>query len=414
MKILVLGTSQGNFIYQLCKSIRENDPSFEFFALDSLRLNKGDALAEHITLIPQRVTPLRFAEACLRSLGEKTCWDTLSYILLLERKPGKALHFLYQWNKELALFLANDRFRDMDAVHFHFIQYSYVRPIHFVPRDKKVVCTFWGSDLMRTGDSFNHFFVGRALERADAITIQSTQLREMLLAKFGRNLKRKIEILKLSAEKTLYDRLDALTPESTDTTARALGIRRDRTPIVVGHNASPFNNQVLIAKALGSLKDKQRVQLIFPLMYGATPEERASIKAQLEETLVADGFDYLFLEEFLSWDQLAVLRKLGDIMIHLPDSDALSAAITEAMYAGNAVVTGSWLPYGPFAEAGLRYWTLNDLSELPERVESLLVNLAAAKQECAGNRQRVREHFFPEVTSRGWIRMFSEVVQHAG
>jgi hypothetical protein len=409
MKILLLGTDQGNFIFQLCKSIRAHSQAFQFFTIGSLSLKSDEPLTNHISTIPNRATPWSFVRAVIRSLFDKTFWEVFVYILLIERKLGKLAHFVYHWNRERAVFYTHGSFRNMDIFQFHYIQYSYLRMIHFVPKEKKVICTFWGSDLLRTGDSFNHYFVSKSLERADVITVQSPELREVLLAKFGRHLKTKVQALKFSAERKLYDEIDSLTPERIEHGAAALRLRNDRVNIIVGHNASPFNQHLAIVQALAKMKYKDRVYLTFPFAYGIDPVERKGYIAEIGRLLDGASFEYQIMEGYLSWVDVAIMRVRGDIMIHTPESDALSGAATEAMYAGNMLVTGDWLPYGPFVRSGLVYWKISEFDELPALIDGMVVDLPAFKARCADNREQIRAHFFPEVTSVAWVDLLRKL-----
>ena len=75
-----------------------------------------------------------------------------------------------------------------DLYHFHFCVSKSFRYLDVVPADAKVICSYWGSDLLRSSGLFEYAHQMRALARADVITVQSVEMREILLSKFGRDL----------------------------------------------------------------------------------------------------------------------------------------------------------------------------------------------------------------------------------
>jgi len=405
MKVFLLGTNQLNFIYLLARSIRKINPAIEFA---SFRLNPlGGKLPHDLssvihTTYSSTFNLLYFSLAFLRSLGDAMFWRTVLFILFREIKPGKALHFVYHWNLERSFFIRND-LRQYEVFHFHFIQYSYLRSVWFVPPTSRIICTFWGSDLLRTHDPFNHFFVSKALSRADFITTQSVELQELILSRYGQQLKPKIRVRKLSLDTSIFDKIDAA---GTREAAKAsMSISADKLVVVVGHNANPFNNHMAVIEALGSLSMREKLHVIVPFAYAA---DRPGYDEELGKAAARLQLKLHFIKEYLESDSVAAVRVITDIMIHVPSTDALSGAATECMYAGNLLVTGAWLPYGPFKEAGLYYRVTDSLENLSVVIEQAISNLESERQKCRVNKEAIRRHFFPEVTAPPWAELYQE------
>jgi len=336
----------------------------------------------------------------------------LLYILLIEGNIKKALHFCMQAIKEAAFFKSNNGFKNYDVFHFHFIQYSYIRTAWLVPRGKKIICSFWGSDLLRTSDSFNHFVVGKVLRKADIITVQSIELREILLAKFGRELKSKIRIVLFNLNDETFSHIDdyrgniaAIANFCTEN-----GISNSKIKVVVGHNASPFNNHLAIIAALAKLPESQRLCVVIPFAYGIAPKERVEYRHRVENALKDATLTYTILDKYFTGSELAMLRLSTDIYLHLPESDALSAALTEAAYAGAVVITGDWLPYSPFKRAGMQLIYAAQWDDLALKLQGVFANLQLDKERiCYLNKEAIRSHFFTAETTKGWLGIFDEL-----
>jgi len=98
---------------------------------------------------------------------------------------------------------------------------------------------------------------------------------------------------------------------------------------------------------------------------------------------------------------------LTDVLVQMPVSDALSAAMTEVLYAGNLVIAGSWLPYGILRRHGINYTEVTDFSELPKTLEFLIQNLDKSKLEITDNTSNIQKFLSIERTSREWISLFN-------
>ena len=67
-------------------------------------------------------------------------------------------------------------------------------------------------------------------------------------------------------------------------------------------------------------------------------------------------------------NETAMFRKACDALIQVQDTDVLSGSMLEHLYAGNAVVTGDWLPYGKLIAFGVlcrSLWTVKSIKEVP-------------------------------------------------
>jgi hypothetical protein len=98
-------------------------------------------------------------------------------------------------------------------------------------------------------------------------------------------------------------------------------------------------------------------------------------------------------------------------MINMPETDALSGAATEAMYAGNLVLTGAWLPYKIFQKFGLHYKALDSFSEITELIDAHLnKNRLISDSQANENRENIRKYLFPSATVKPWVKIYNTLV----
>ncbi|HLN94792.1 MAG TPA: hypothetical protein VK183_04090 [Flavobacterium sp.] len=408
-KLLALGLGQSNFLSFLYGAVTKQEPGFGVGApyLQTFGKSKaGSDLFENGSFRKPHL--FHWLAATLKSTGSRHVYATFFFILCVEGKLLKALHFLRSHLGKRAFFLANGDFRSYDVFHFHFMQYSYVQEVFFIPRNKKVVCSFWGSDLLRTSDILNFYLVRKALHRADAITCQSLELREIILSKFGRSLLPKMHVVMFPIEEAIYRRIRDLSHD-TNRIAAFCGstYSSSKINIVVGHSGSRFNNHLRIIEALADFPLADNVHLVVTLSYAITPGERAAYRPQLEAALDKTGCSFAFQEDVLSDDELALSRLVTGIFLHAPASDALSSTMLEMLYAGSVVVTGSWLPYKTFRNAGLHYHEVSDFASLGASVAAIVTHFEAERLRATTNRQAIEAGFSNDELVSKWLQVFS-------
>jgi hypothetical protein len=410
IKLLVLGTNQLNYPRFLYTGLRKI--SDEFHVTLGVKVSGSDLKFFDSTIPPE--LNVRSILAGALSVGAKRIfWQLLFFILFVEGKFLKTIHFVFEWILANAFVRYNDDFKSIDIVHFHFIQYSYIRHLFFVPKSKKIVCSFWGSDLLRTHDTFNHLIVKKALERSDIITVQSMEMQQILLAKFGRHLNPKVRVLKFVLNHDVFEAIDTLTTHEVNEFMMRWNLIPNLNIIVLGNSASRYNNHPDMIRSIKELPDHLSVQLVIPFNYGMEQEERIRYRKELEYSLRDTKYPFVFIDEYLNAKQLACLRRVTSVMVHLPESDALSGAATEAMYAGSSLITAAWLPYSPFKNNGLTFSSIDAFDKLRNEIVALIKTPIAdsAKRD---NRRIVQEVFLSDSVSEQWLILFKDLSPNNG
>lgn len=84
--------------------------------------------------------------------------------------------------------------------HWHCMHWDRLPAIRVLPKKAKLILTIWGSDLLRSAGVDAYRAQLAACERASLITVGSVEMREILLAKFGRSLSAKIRLATYGAD----------------------------------------------------------------------------------------------------------------------------------------------------------------------------------------------------------------------
>lgn len=411
-KILVLGLGQNNFLSFLYGSLKSFDTKFSITAPFYVEINKestNDTWMYENATIRKRISIWTMFRAFFSCLFSRHFYVTCFFILFIEGKFRKVFHFVIKQMQAQAFFIQNKNFDGFDTFHFHFMQYSYLRELFLVPKNKKIVCSFWGSDLLRTNDILNFYFVKKALHKATSITCQSIELREIILSKFGRDLYDKIQVVMFPIEEKIYKQMDLNygNIEKIAVFKEKFSYAPDKINILIGHSGSTYNNHLNIITALKDCNNKDKFHLIINLNYAISKSTKKKYIKELNKVLLTIGCSYVILEKFFVQEELAVSRLASDIFIHTPVSDALSSTMLELVYASNVVITGSWLPYKTFKKAKLNYHEIDNFVELTQKIDSVIKNFKAEKELAKKNRLAIQEYFFNDSTIKKWAQILN-------
>ncbi|ALO14234.1 4-alpha-L-fucosyltransferase [Salinivirga cyanobacteriivorans] len=257
-----------------------------------------------------------------------------------------------------------------DVVHIFFLHIFYVFIFRSIRRNtKSIVITIFGSDFYRN-NSWAKKVKGTLLRRADKITTTNPQTAEDLFRYYNSLNPAKQHIIRFgNSNLSIIDRYKNL--KDRERLAHTLKLPMDKKIIVVGYSANYVHQHIKILEQINKIDEKLKdeVCLVFPLTYG---NHKASIANEIENYLRNSTFSYRLIDDFLSVEELAGLRVVTDVFISLPLSDQLSRTLKESIYAGNIVITGSWLPYRILNDAGVDYFKIDNLSKLPLLLSDLL------------------------------------------
>lgn len=416
VKILSLGISQSNFLGQLYGDLQRKFNNYTVSIDKYYDLSQGQVdyekkiFKEYYNFDKEKVTRYQSIKSFTKLFFTKKFWE----IYFFERSQGKSIKESYYFLRSFAYdkvitenYILSSRH---NIYHFHYCNPNNLKYLHFFSDDIKVVCSFWGSDLMRETGVDNVFYVSKALQKADIITIQNAELAEMMYCKYGRDLQEKTKIIQFTLHSEIYNFIDDYRSNEEKISHFKIKneIPLDKIVVAISHNAFEANNHFKIMEALKRISDthKKEIVLLLPLGYGRSNE----YILKLEEYVKSYPVETVLLHKFFGPEETALLRLSTDIMIQMPISDALSGAMTEVLYAGNHVIYGGWLPYGVLRRKGLHFDEIEDFNELPIVIENFLANKNLVKNRNEMNKIKIKSFLFPEKTTTDWNTIFEKLI----
>ena len=257
---------------------------------------------------------------------------------------------------------------EFDVVHISYVSKEKVLAIKYLRKfAKKIVCTFWGSDLFRAGDK-QLLKYKKNLESADVIMLTTSEMKRKFRSVFGGGFDNKIRIIRFGIEN-----LDFIDPEKDSAEFKEyFSYPAQKTVVTIGYNGSPAQNHTDVIDLCAKLPDniKSKIFLQLPLNYGLTEE----YKQMLLQKLKSCGCEYGLSEPYLDGEQTGKLRQSSDIFIHAQKTDGFSASLQEYLYARKTVFNPAWLPYEELKANGAYYFVYSDYDDLYEKLKEYLQN----------------------------------------
>ena len=231
--------------------------------------------------------------------------------------------------------------------------------------NKKVIVSFWGSDLLNTFEISKIKKQADLLSYADVITVQSDDMRAVVSNKFGKENEIKTEDvlfgIPFKSLKSIIDYRERYLKE------------KSKLVVQVGYNSSPTQNHIKIITALNMLPQsiRNRIQLVIPMGYGDGDQEYIYKVKQIS----SEHFSNIILNTaYLSQEDYLKRAASIDLFINMPETDAGNATIYETLLFGTQVITGSWLPYSNFKKNNINLKTIDSFQELTFCVEEFVNN----------------------------------------
>lgn len=243
-----------------------------------------------------------------------------------------------------------------NIVNIHISRWFYLIILPWLIKQKLVI-TFYGSDFYRTSNLIKNI-QNPLYKAADAITFTNPLTKKSFI-KYYKKFENKSYVCRFGL-KTL-EFIDKNRDINKEELRKSLGYDLEKIIVTCGYNSTKEQQHEKIINNLIKLPKEilKKVQFIFPMTYGDNINKE-KIKVILEQV----NLDYIILEEFLYGDDNANIKLASDIMINMLETDSFSGSMQEFLYANNIVITGSWLPYEVFDNAGIQYVKIDDISEL--------------------------------------------------
>lgn len=406
LKIVLVGDNELSIVYPFTTEIQNLKDSIKFSVYNAYHIS-GDKKAEltrHFERVYKKdeeldykLTLFQFIKFIFNGSNSIKYFKALTKGIITGNLK-KETNFIFSKYKYL-LFWKSEISR-YDIVHHHTLfepQFDLIR----ISKDlkKKIVVSFWGSDLLKTDNAAKIEQQKNLLKLADIVTVQTDEMRNVVSEKFGKDVADKtVPVLFGIPEKNLNQIL----------TFKRQDRKEDKVyTIQIGYNSSPAQNHLKIIQALNNLNPelKKKIKLLLPMGYGdGSVDYVNTVKSSF-----AEGFNEIEIStSYLSRNEYLQRSSGVDVLINLPETDAGNASLYEALLLGTKVIVGSWLPYSEFKKFEIPLNSIDTFEQLPSVLISVLNSDDAQSQKI---QQSVFSMISYTTVAKRWIELYNHLLK---
>ena len=297
-------------------------------------------------------------------------------------------------------------FKDADIINIHFVSTFKVRFAKYIIKiNPKVrfVTTVWGSDYLRSNPEKlkNNAFI---YDKSEVITFNNHEIAKIFDDYFKQKYSKKIKILRFGL--AALDSIEKIKNEiKKEDIIKNFRIEK-KYIICIGTNATKEQQHIKVIDEIihlpkGVLKN---IKFIFHMSYGDIENKNIVINR-----LLLSSLDYLIIDNWLSIEKLSEIRIMSDLLIQVQKTDQFSGAMQEAIFAGNIIITGSWLPYSFLIKKGVYFEQMDSIGDINERIISVLNNIDQNEQTIKTNAKIIWELSSWNNTIKNWIDIYNSV-----
>ena len=315
------------------------------------------------------------------------------------RKYIKKAHGEYKFYQSIAPIL-----RSAGVIHLQslFESDAFLWILRKKPRTPLVV-SCWGSDVLRVSDVNLIKKQQIVLNLATVITCSTPELKEILLAKFGRNLEGKISYALYNPEIDLMD---------VGSDCAVVNGGNGWLNIAVGHNGFRENNHIELIDGLSLLSAnlRSRIMLHLPMTYGASSTYIEEVSA----LCVKRGLAYKIYQKFMDRSAMFDFLRGIDVQVFGPVSDSLSATVTQALACGRLVFLGDWLPNKLRRTQGFYFYEFSSAKSMAKIMEKALFDIKSELMKCRINSGIAQRCFSEKSIGDAWVNVYQNAINPMG
>lgn len=336
--------------------------------------------------------------------GIKSTYGLKSNLLfrVLSKIPkARVFAFYYLLIKQFKLVLSSRQYNMISFVGVSFLTSYLIRLAH--EKGTKTHIAPMGSDVLRTSkyiekslkNAFNevdYISVGRRSDfGVGLINRFNIPSEKMIAAGFGSDVIDQIDVMRGG-----MSRLEM---------ASMLNLPDSSYYVSCGYNANIEQNHEEMLRAIADNKDllPKDYCVIVQLSYGIQKEE---LKLKLPKLAQELELNVYLITEFLSTEQVAALRLITDLFIHVQKTDATNASILEYLLADTEVINGEWLKYRFIEQDGKPYHTCESLEQLSSCVRDVISNQDRKILVTEKTKQAIREFKSWHRKLKNWHKLF--------
>lgn len=230
---------------------------------------------------------------------------------------------------------------------------------------KNIVYTPWGSDVLRVDGIRFKILMNQVLKKCDYITTTVDGNIGKKILNYLPSCRGKFRPMAWGSE--TIDFIDHHISEVDAQTAKERFGISDKYVITCGYNAFRAQNHEKIIDAIALIRSRlpDNLILLFPVSYGNPGKENYVQK--LRKKCCESNLDALFIDEYMSVENVFYLRMATDLFVHVQNTDAGCASVQEYLLCDKKVVHGNWIHYKMLeAYPPLCYYPASDFNVLGE------------------------------------------------
>ncbi len=270
-----------------------------------------------------------------------------------------------------------------------------------------LVATVWGSDYFRASKKVRESHTA-IYDLADRITFNNEEAEKDFQEFYRDKYRDKTCIYRFGL--TILDAISKIKEEEKrDLSKEKMGFRRDDVIVTCGYNAKKSQQHEAVIRSISSVSSDLpgNVVFAFPITYG----DRELIP-KIEKLLRSSEINYHVFKEFMSEEDVARLRLISDVMVHVQITDQLSGSMQEAMFAENLIITGDWLPYKIFESKGAVLFKVSSADGVGPKIADCLKNYDDYKETCKLNQPVVSDMASWGKNARKWKMLYEDLCSH--
>lgn len=235
----------------------------------------------------------------------------------------------------------------------------------------KIIVSPWGSDVLRCPVS-RRKEIASILGCADYITSNAKEFTNKLISMYHFEPSKMCDIGFGSEIVSLIPKLKG--EQSKREICNDLCIEEAECYIACGYTAQRAQRHLQMVEAIAANKDvlPKKTVLLFQFTYGANTD--LNYQKEIKDLCEYHKLRYHFLTSYLSNEDVARLRIIVDLFIHLQPTDANSASLREYLLAGAQCINGRWLNYPDLEVDGIPYHICESLEDLPKIIRMFFNN----------------------------------------
>lgn len=282
-------------------------------------------------------------------------------------------------------------FRRYDIVNIHFARPVLLKAMPWLKKSSKsIVITPWGSDVLRLEGEKAVSRMQTIYDYASCVTCRPDSVLGMTVIEKFKCSPRKMHPLRWGLD--YVDFIEEKSPNKTVEESKERFHLSGRYVITCGYSTAPSHRHEVIIDAVDSIRGElpDNLTLLFPFTYGWGSRDYVQ---SIKDKCLSLNLDAVFVEEFLSLEDLYTLRMATDMFVHIQTTDAGASCVMQYILCHKKIVHGSWMKYMDLEQfSPLFYYPVDNLDNLAD------VILAAYRSD----RIDIPKGVINTIMSRGW------------